>query len=68
MDLEDNINLENNNNNQIKEENKDNKEEENYHKEYKNIKAKGEIYAINFHQNSGTLIIRDREGTTYFLI
>ena len=37
-----------------------------YHKEYENFKTKGEIYAINFHQSSGTLIIGDGEDTTYF--
>ena len=68
MDVEENINLENNPNNIIENEdnNKDIKEDDNYHKEYENFKAKGEIYAINFHQSSGTLIIGDGEDTTYF--
>jgi len=61
MDIEDNLNLENNNKNDNNKENNDNdfKEEENF-------KTKGEIYAINFHQSSGTLIIGDGEDTTYF--
>ena len=68
MDVEENINLENNPNNIIENEdnNKDIKEDDNYHKEYENFKTKGEIYAINFHQSSGTLIIGDGEDTTYF--
>ena len=68
MDIEDNLNLENNNKNDNNKENNDNdfKEEEDYHKEYENFKTKGEIYAINFHQSSGTLIIGDGEDTTYF--
>ena len=68
MDVEENINIENNQNNIIENEdnNKDLKEDDNYHKEYENFKTKGEIYAINFHQNSGTLIIGDGEDTTYF--
>ena len=65
MDLEENINTANNNMNNN--ENNDIKnEDEDYHKEYENFKAKGEIYAINFHQSSGTLIIGDGEDTTYF--
>ena len=60
MDIEENNNKDDN-------DNYDNlKEEENYHKEYENFKAKGEIYSINFHQSSGTLIIGDGEDTTYF--
>ena len=71
MDIEDNIDLGNNNNiNNINDNDNDNnneiKEDENYHKEYENFKSKGEIYAINFHQSSGTLIIGDGEDTTYF--
>ena len=72
MDIDDNLDLGNNNNNDNNnnKENNDNdndfKEEEDYHKEYENFKTKGEIYAINFHQSSGTLIIGDGEDTTYF--
>ena len=69
MDVEDNIDLGNNNNiNNINDNDNNNeiKEEENYHKEYENFKTKGEIYAINFHQSSGTLIIGDGDDTTYF--
>jgi ribosome assembly protein SQT1 len=74
MDIDDNIDLGNNNkdNNDENKANCDNnnedadKEEEDYHKEYENFKTKGEIYAINFHQSSGTLIIGDGEDTTYF--
>jgi len=66
MDIEEdnnnNINIENNDDNKNEEINED----ENYHKEYENFKTKGEIYAINFHQSSGTLIIGDGEDTTYF--
>ena len=51
----------NENNNEIKDE-----EEEVFHKEYENFVAKGEIYAINFHKPTGTLIIGDGEDTTYF--
>ena len=54
-----NQNEENNNNNELN-------EGEIYHKEYENFSTKGEIYAINFHQESGTLIIGDGEDTTYF--
>jgi len=75
MDIEENnnnnnINIQNedlNNNNDIDNNNNDMKEEEEiYHKEYENFVAKGEIYAINFHKESGTLIIGDGEDTTYF--
>ena len=63
MDIDENIN----NDKENEEKNKGNKEEEeNYHKEYESFKAKGEIYAINFHQETGTLIIGDGEDTTYF--
>ena len=40
--------------------------EEEYHKEYPDFQAQGEIYAIAFHKKSGTLIIGDGEDTTYF--
>ena len=67
MDIEENINFDKEQNNNMENEDKDIKEEdENYHKEYENFKTKGEIYAINFHQNSGTLVIGDGEDTTYF--
>ena len=70
MDIDENINLgDKNNNNENKENNENNKdlkEDEDYHKEYENFKTKGEIYAINFHQSTGTLIIGDGEDTTYF--
>jgi ribosome assembly protein SQT1 len=74
MDIDDNIDLGNNNKdnngeNKMKDDNNNedaDKEEEEYHKEYENFKTKGEIYAINFHQSSGTLIIGDGEDTTYF--
>ena len=71
MDIEDNIDLANNNNiNNMNDNDNDNnneiKEEEDYHKEYENFKTKREIYTINFHQSSGTLIIGDRKDTTYF--
>ena len=69
MDIEENNNNINNNINIQNEENNKNdelKEEEIYHKEYPDFKTKGEIYAINFHQNSGTLVIGDGEDTTYF--
>ena len=63
MDIDENFN----NDKENEDNNKDNKEEEeNYHKEYENFKTKGEIYAINFHQETGTLIIGDGEDTTYF--
>ena len=66
MDIEDDKKKENIENNDNNENNNDLKEEENYHKEYENFKTKGEIYAINFHQSTGTLIIGDGEDTTYF--
>ena len=75
MDIEENNNINNNdnlNNNNINIQNNENdkndelKEEEIYNKEYPNFSTKGEIYAINFHQESGTLIIGDGEDTTYF--
>ena len=68
MDIEENnnnnINNEEINNNQNENEIKE--EEEIYHKEYENFSTKGEIYAINFHKPTGTLIIGDGEDTTYF--
>ena len=70
MDIEENNNNDNNNNIENKNENNNNEikdeEEEIFHKEYENFSTKGEIYAINFHQESGTLIIGDGEDTTYF--
>ena len=68
MDIEDNIDLSNNNINNMNgnDNNNEIKEEEDYHKEYENFKTKREIYTINFHQSSGTLIIGDKEDTTYF--
>ena len=71
MEIEDNFDLEKkdeNKNEDKEEEPKDEpkEEEEKYHKEYENFATKGEIYAINFHQASGTLIIGDGEDTTYF--
>ena len=73
MDIEDNIDLANNNNiNNMNDNDNDNdnnneiKEEEDYHKEYENFKTKREIYIVNFHQSSGTLIIDDGEDITYF--
>ena len=65
MDIEENNNNINNLNSDNNEEN-ELKKEEIYHKEYENFQAKGEIYAINFHQESGTLIIGDGENMTYF--
>ena len=72
MDIEENNNNDNNNNDNIENKNENNnneikdEEEEIFHKEYENFSTKGEIYAINFHQESGTLIIGDGEDTTYF--
>ena len=69
MDIEDNIDLANNNNINNMNDNDNNneiKEEEDYHKEYENFKTKREIYTVNFHQSSGTLIIDDGEDITYF--
>ena len=70
MDIEENDANDNDNkiNLQNEDENKDKelKDDEVLHKEYENFQAKGEIYAINFHQESGTLIIGDGEDTTYF--
>ena len=65
MDIEENNNNINIENKEVNN-NEEQKEDENYHKEYENFKTKGEIYAINFHKSSGTLIIGDGEDTTYF--
>ena len=67
MDIDDDDN--NNNNNNIENlQNNDNEKEDTeiYSKEYPDFQAKGEIYSINFHKDSGTLIIGDGEDTTYF--